>query len=116
MLSPPKPLDEIQPNLVCEMLTRMECATAKKIWLQPQGPCGGAKGQISLKYNNKVNFKDFLYQTMCMFLQIHVRYIKHIEQDFCSNAWVMPQGWDLGVPGMPRGSKVYFFQTWSCSI
>ena len=30
MLSPPKPLDQIQPNLVCELLTCMRRATAKK--------------------------------------------------------------------------------------
>ena len=29
---------------------------------------------------------------------------------------VMPQGWDFGVLGVPRGSKNYFFQTWSCGI
>ena len=29
MLSPPKPLDEIQPNLECEFLLWMGCATAK---------------------------------------------------------------------------------------
>ena len=30
---------------------------------------------------------------------------KHIRQDFHSVAWVMPQGWDFGVLGVPRGSK-----------
>ena len=30
MVSPPKPLDQIQPNLVCELLTCMERATLKK--------------------------------------------------------------------------------------
>ena len=29
MVSPPKPLDPIQPNLVCELLTRMGHATSK---------------------------------------------------------------------------------------
>ena len=28
----------------------------------------------------------------------------------------MPQGWDFGALGVPRGSKKYFFQTWSCGI
>ena len=42
----------------------------------------------------------FLYQTLCAFLQI--KDIKHIEQNFHCVAWVMPQGWDLGVLG---GSK-----------
>ena len=34
---------------------------------------------------------------------------KIIRQDFYSVAWVMPQGWDFGALGMPRGSKIYFF-------
>ena len=42
-----------------------------------------------------------------MFLQI--KYIKHIEQDFCSDAWAMPQGWELGAPGVPRGGGVNWF-------
>ena len=42
----------------------------------------------------------FLYQTLCAFLQIKDR--NHIEQNFHSVAWVMPQGWDSGVLG---GSK-----------
>ena len=42
----------------------------------------------------------FLYQTLCTFSQIKGR--KHIEQNFHSVAWVMSQGWDLGVLG---GSK-----------
>ena len=41
-----------------------------------------------------------------MFLQIS--YIKHIEQDFCSDAWVMPQGWDLGAPSVPMAVKKLF--------
>ena len=35
--------------------------------------------------------------------------MKHIKWDFCSDAWVMPQGWDLVEPGVPRGSKIDFF-------
>ena len=41
-----------------------------------------------------------------MFLQI--KDIKHIKQDFCSDAWVMPQGWDLGAAGVRRGPKSFF--------
>ena len=33
--------------------------------------------------------------------------IKHIRQDFHSVAWVMPQGWDLGALGVPRGLKKF---------
>ena len=37
MLSPPKPLDEIQPNLVCELLTCMGRATEKFFLAPPPG-------------------------------------------------------------------------------
>ena len=40
---------------------------------------------------------------------------KHIRQDFYSVAWVMPQGCDFGVLGVPTGSKKKF-QTGSCGI
>ena len=33
---------------------------------------------------------------------------KHIRQDFHSVAWVMPQVWDFGALGVPRGSKKIF--------
>ena len=35
---------------------------------------------ISLNFSYPVNFKDFLYQTVCVFSQIKDR--KHIEQSF----------------------------------
>ena len=57
MLSP-KPLDEIQPNLVCELLTCMGRATANCYWLHPLGPWEGSKVRISFNFNFKVNFKD----------------------------------------------------------
>ena len=34
---------------------------------------------------------------------------KHIRRDFYSVAWVMPQGWDFGALGVPRGS-IFFFK------
>ena len=72
----------------------------------PLGPGDGSKGQISFNFNYKVNFKDFLFQTLCVFSQIKVT--KHIRRDFYSVAWVMPQGWDFGALGVPRGS--FFFK------
>ena len=39
-----------------------------------------SKGQISFNYSYKVNFKDFLYETLCVFSQINYR--KHIERIF----------------------------------
>ena len=61
MLPPPKPLDQILPNLVCELLTCMWHATAKK----SLAPGEGSKGQISFDFNYKVNFKDF-YTKLCV--------------------------------------------------
>ena len=34
--------------------------------------------------------------------------IKHIRRDFHLAAWVMPQGWDLGVPWGVVWSKIFF--------
>ena len=39
-LSPPKPLDRIQPNLVCELLTWMACARAHLFLAPPPGTLG----------------------------------------------------------------------------
>ena len=65
MLFPPKQLDQIQPNLVCELLTYMGRATAKKFDPAHWGPEEGSKGQISFNFNYKVNFKDF-YTKLCV--------------------------------------------------
>ena len=35
---------------------------------------------------------------------------KHIRRDFYSVVWVMPQGWDFGALGVPRGSNNFFFK------
>ena len=35
---------------------------------------------------------------------------KHIRRDFYSVARVMPQGWDFGALGVPRGSNFFFFK------
>ena len=44
---------------------------------------------------------------MCVFIQIED--MKHIKLDFCSDAWVIPQGWDFGAPGC-LGVKCLFFK------
>ena len=33
--------------------------------------------------------------------------IKHIRRDFHLAAWVMPQGWDLGVPWGVLGGQIF---------
>ena len=48
MLSLPKPLDEIQPNLVCELLACVGHATAKHFLAPPPGALG--RGQ-KVKYH-----------------------------------------------------------------
>ena len=63
-------------------------------WSRPLGPWGGIKRSNIIKFQLQSQFKRFLYQTLCVFSKI--KYIKHIEQDFHSVAWVMPKGWDLG--------------------
>ena len=101
-LSPPKPLDGIQPNLVCELLTCMGHATAQFFWQGPLGPWGGAKR------SNIIQFQIFLNQTLCVFSQ--TKDIKHFRRDFHFVAWVMPQGWDLRGYRGGWGVKNYFFR------
>ena len=92
MLSPPKSLDQIQPNLVCENFTHMHgaCNGKKMFGPAPWGPGKGSKGQIQY-YKitiSKAISKVFLYQTLCVFSQMIDT--KHIRQDFHSVSWVMP--------------------------
>ena len=35
---------------------------------------------------------------------------EHIRRDLYSVPWVMPQGWDFGALGVPRGSKKIIFE------
>ena len=69
----------------------------------PWGPGEGSKGQISFNFNYKVNFKDFLFQTLCVFSQM--KDTKHIRRDLHSVAWVMSQGWDFGALGCAQVIK-----------
>ena len=86
----------------------------KFFWPAPWGSGEGSTGQKSFNFNYKVNFKDFLYQTLCVFSQMNDT--KHIRRNFLSVAWVMHQGWDFGALGVPKWSKIYFFLTWPCCI
>ena len=77
----------------------------------PWGPGEGPKGQISTNII-KFQLQSFLNQTLCVFSQM--KDIKHIRRDFHLAAWVMCQGWDLGVPWGVRyrgglvGQKIIF--------
>ena len=83
-------------------------ATSNFFGPAPWGPGEGSKGQISFKFNYKVSFKDFLYQTLCVFSQI--KDTKQIRRDFHYVPRVMPQGWDFGALGgifFKHGHVVY---------
>ena len=95
---------EIQPDLVCELLTSMAHATAQFFWSPPPGALGRAKRSNIIKSQSQSHFPRFLNQALCVFSQI--KDINHIRRDFHSVAWVMPQGWDLGVLW---GVEVHFF-------
>ena len=111
-LSPPKPLDKIQPNLVCELLTWMGCATAHFFFCPaPWGPWEGPKGQILLniiKFQLQSQFQRFFNQTLCVFP--HMKDINYIRWDFHLVTWVMPQGSDLGVLWGVWGVKIFLFR------
>ena len=81
-------------------------ATAHFFWPCPLGPWGGAKRSNIIKFQLQSQFQRFLNQTLCVFSQMND--IKHIRQDFHLAAWVMPQGWDLGVPWGVGGVKKNF--------
>ena len=71
----------------------------------PGAPGRGQKvkyHKISLKFNYS-QFQRFLNQTLCVFSEM--KDIKHIRRDFHLAAWVMRQGWDLGVPWGGWGIK-----------
>ena len=76
----------------------------------PWGPREGQKCQISLniiKIQLQSQFQRFLNQTLCVFSEM--KDIKHIRRDFhLAAAWVMRQGWDLGVPWGVGGQKIFF--------
>ena len=99
MLSPPKPLEEIQPNVVYELLTWMRRATAIFFGPAPWGPGEGSKSQISFNFNYKVNFKD-VYTKLCV----------------CSHKWKIQNISDwilILMPGScPRGGTK---GRWGCS-
>ena len=76
----------------------------------PWGPREGPKGQIFvniIKFQLQSQFQRFFKQTLCVYSQM--KDIKHIRWDFHSAAWVMPQGWDLGVPYGVGGVKKVLF-------
>ena len=85
----------------------MNGACTVKLFLPaPWGPGEGPKGQISFNFNYKVNFKDFLFQTLCMFSLM--KDTKHIRRDFYSVATRLGHAPGSGSWGYPAGSQFFF--------
>ena len=62
----------------------------------------------ALGRSQKVKYHvTFHHITLCVFSQMKDK--KHIRRDFHSVAWVLPQGWDFGALGVPRGRGSIFF-------
>ena len=76
---------EIQPDLMCELFTWMEHATAQLFGSPSPGALGW--GQKSISKIFKPNF-----------VLSQIKDIKYIRRDFHSVPWVMPQGLRLGAP------------------
>ena len=79
----------------------------------PWGPGEGSKGQISFNFSFKVNFKDFLYQSLCVFVQI--KDINISNKIFVLSPVSCPRFGTWGLGGA-QGVKFFSFQTWSCGI
>ena len=60
-----------------------------------QSPGALGKGSNIIEFQIQSQFQRFLNQTLCVCSQM--KDIKQIRRDFHLVAWVMPQGWDLGV-------------------
>ena len=72
----------------------------------PLGSWGGDKRSSIIKSQLQSRFQRFLNQTLSVFSQM--KNIKHIRRDFHLTAWVMPQGWDLGVLWGVGVVKIFF--------
>ena len=82
----------------------MGCATAHFFYPVPWGP---GEGSNIIKFQLQSQFQRFFNQTLCVFS--HMKNINHIRRDFNLAAWVMPQGWDLGVTvGGGGGGQIFF--------
>ena len=81
-------------------------ATAHFFGSAPLGCRGGAKRSNIIKIQLQGQFQRFLNQTLCVFSEM--KDIKPIRRDLYLAAWVMRQGWDLGVPVGVGGSTFFF--------
>ena len=74
----------------------MAHVTAQFFGPRPLGPWGRAKRSNIIEFHLQSQFQRFLIQTFCVYSKM--KNIEHIRRDFHSAAWVMPQGWDFGIP------------------
>ena len=82
----------------------MNGACKVKLFLAP--PSGALGRGQKVKYHLisiTKSISKIFYTKLCVFSQM--KDTKHIRRDFHSVPWVMPQGWDFGALGVPRGSK-----------
>ena len=95
-----------------------ECGAQQHLFFGPT-PLGGAKRSNIIniiKFQLQSQFQRFLNQTLCVFSEM--KDIKHIRRDFHLATWVMPQGWDFGVPwgvGESKNCFPKFDQIWCVS-
>ena len=113
MLSPPKLLDEIQPNLVCELLTLMGRAKSNFFFAPPPGALGrGQKVKYHLISITKSISKIFIPNFVCVLT--NERY-KTYQTEFSFSPLGHAPRVELWGAGGARGVKKKF-QTWSCGI
>ena len=112
MLSPPKPLDESQPNLVCELLPWMGCGTANFL-APPPGALGRCQKVKYLILITTSISRIFIPKFVCVLT--NERY-KIYQTGFLFCCLGNAPGVGLWALGVPRWSKIYFSQTWSCGI
>ena len=117
MLSPPKPLDEIQPNFVCELLTWMGRATAIFFLPPPPPPPGALERGQKVKYHlisiTKSISKIFIPNFVYVLTNERYKTYQTMFSFFC-----LGHARGVGLWGA-RGAHVVknlFFQTWSCGI
>ena len=113
VLSPPKPLDEIQPNLVCELLTWMGRPTWNNFLAPPPGALErGQKVKYHLISITKSISKIFIPNFVCV---LRNEKYKTYQTGYLFCRLGHAPGMGLWGTGGAHGVN-FFFQTWSCGI
>ena len=114
MLSAPKPLDEIQPNSMCELLTWLGRAKSNFFLAPPPGALGrGQKVKYHLISITKSISKLFIPNFVCVLT--NERY-KTYQTGFLFCPLGHASGVGLWGAGGCPGGQICFFQTWSWGI